>query len=448
MMGTRKEVMIMQAQDWRWQRTREQVGVWEHRGKVAISGVGHAPMERRWDGTDLSKAMGSYALIAGQKALDDAGLSRDDIDGIITCKDTMIRYPATWKERGGHYFDPPFDSEDGISTVSGEWLAKQMGLKNVTYINNNSPIIFGMMAMAAQAVGDGLCNTCLVWYNAGNFEGRYAQGGENATDYARGGAQWGSPWGYQSGAMMNTIIVFNQYCRKYGSNHDRIAPFAVNQRRNGLKTPWGFYTNHEPYQITTEDYLNARVVMKPLVILDADRPVHSSVAYVFTTAERAKDMKQMPVYILNHAQNGIGGRSTMSTLEERQTAAESIARKMWRGSGLGPQDIDIFNPYDGYLLFAQESLEGFGWHGVKKGEAHEFYAGDIRVEGAHPFLSSGGNNGTGRTRTALYTDSIEQLRGTAGERQVTVRAETALAGACMGGGPGVDSYVLLSKHPS
>ena len=65
------------------------------------------------------------------------------------------------------------------------------------------------------------------------------------------------------------------------------------------------------------------------------------------------------------------------------------------------------------------------WHGVKRGDAFQFYAGDIRVEGPHPFCSSGGNLGTGRLRTAMYTDSIEQLRGTAGARQVKVRAETA-----------------------
>jgi hypothetical protein len=76
---------------------------------------------------------------------------------------------------------------------------------------------------------------------------------------------------------------------------------------------------------------------------------------------------------------------------------------------------------------AQFFLEGFQWHGVKRGDAFAFYAGDIRVEGPHPFCSSGGNLGNGRTRTAMYTDSIEQLRGTAGARQVRVRAETALA---------------------
>src|SRR5215472_10584745 len=72
-------------------------------------------------------------------------------------------------------------------------------------------------------------------------------------------------------------------------------------------------------------------------------------------------------------------------------------------------------------------LEGFQWHGVKRGDAFAFYAGDIRIEGPHPFCSSGGNLGNGRTRTAMYTDSIEQLRGTAGARQVKVRTETALA---------------------
>ena len=49
----------------------------------------------------------------------------------------------------------------------------------------------------------------------------------------------------------------------------------------------------------------------------------------------------------------------------------------------------------------------------KRGDAFAFYAGDIRVEGPHPFSSSGGNLGNGRTRTAMYTDSIEEFRGSA-----------------------------------
>ena len=53
--------------------------------------------------------------------------------------------------------------------------------------------------------------------------------------------------------------------------------------------------------------------------------------------------------------------------------------------GFGPEDVDIFNPYDGYAPMAQFFLEAFQWHGVKRGDAFAFYAGDIRVEGPHPF---------------------------------------------------------------
>ena len=91
------------------------------------------------------------------------------------------------------------------------------------------------------------------------------------------------------------------------------------------------------------------------------------------------------------------------------------------------------------------SLEAFQCNGVKGGDAFAFYAGDIRVEGPHPFCSSGGNLGNGRTRTAMYTDSIEQLRGTAGARQVRVRAETALAAFTT---PSNGGWIMFGKHPS
>ena len=83
--------------------------------------------------------------------------------------------------------------------------------------------------------------------------------------------------------------------------------------------------------------------------------------------------------------------------------------------------------------------------GVKRGDALKFYAGDISVHGPHPFSSSGGNLGTGRVRAAMYTDSIEQLRGQAGKRQVKVRAETALAAFTT---PPNGGWMMFGKHPS
>ena len=432
---------MTQQRDTNWMRNRKGLGVWEHRGKVAVAGWGNSPIQRRWDGKSLDQTLGAYAMIAAQRAIEDAGLTVDQIDGIMTSPETRVG--DTWAPRP--FFEPPYDTEDGITIVSGEWLNKQMGFKNVKYIDSTAPQIGGMMGKAAQAVGDGRCNTLLVYYPMGNIEGRYEHRGQNVTDYASGNSAFSATWGYQSGAMMNTLIIHEMYCRKYGGSHDMLGALAINCRRNGLMTPWGFYSQHEPYQLTMEDYQASRFVMEPLRVLDCDRPVCSVGAFIFTTADRAKDMKQPPVYVLNHNQDPGRGRSTMATLDESQEWCADLAEMTWEGSGLGPADVDVLNPYDGYLTFTQQFLEGFQWHGVKLGEAMDFYQEDIRVEGPHPFLSSGGNNGTGRTRSALHSDSIEQLRGTAGKRQIQIRCETALAGS---NNPGGSGWIFYSKHPN
>jgi hypothetical protein len=198
-------------------------------------------------------------------------------------------------------------------------------------------------------------------------------------------------------------------------------------------------------QLTIEEYLSSRYILNPLRLWDCDRPVNASTAYLFTTAERARDMQQKPVYVLNHSQHNFKQRSTQADLEQIEDWTDRAARRMYEGAGLGPADVDIFNPYDGYAPMAQFFLEAFQWHGVKRGDAFAFYAGDIRVEGPHPLCSSGGNLGNGRTRTAMYTDCIEQLRGTAGARQVKVRAETSLGPFTT---PSSGGWIMFGKHPS
>jgi hypothetical protein len=127
-------------------------------------------------------------------------------------------------------------------------------------------------------------------------------------------------------------------------------------------------------------------------------------------------MRQRPVYVLNHSQHNSRKRTTQEDLDEIEDWTDRAGKRMYEGARLGPYDVDVFNPYDGYAPMAQFFLEAFRWHGVKRGDAFAFYAGVIRVEGPHPFCSSGGDLGNGRTRTAMYTHSIEQHRGTAGAR--------------------------------
>jgi len=72
------------------------------------------------------------------------------------------------------YFDPPYDSEWGLTLVNAEWLITQMHLPNVTYAPANVPTIGEMVGLASQAVGDGLCHTCLVIYRRATWKGGIA----------------------------------------------------------------------------------------------------------------------------------------------------------------------------------------------------------------------------------------------------------------------------------
>jgi len=254
---------------YQWRRDKDGLGVWDHRGKVAVAGYGHSPVDRRWDERSMDQSLGAYTILACRLAMEDAGVTPNQIDGIICCDSHIAGgsggTASNWAPRP--YFDPPYDSELGLTLINGEWLAKVMELPNVRFAPTGVPTIGEMVGMASQAIADGKCNTCLVIYPTGNLEGRYRRGGENADDYAKGARQWVAPWGNHGGNDFINIFPHNQYCLKYGGTHDDLAPFVINQHRNGLLTPWGYNASHGLEQLTVEDYVTSRYILNPLGIV-------------------------------------------------------------------------------------------------------------------------------------------------------------------------------------
>jgi acetyl-CoA acetyltransferase len=435
-----------------WRRDREGLGVWPHQGKVAITGWAMSPVDRRWDGVSMDRTLGAYCILAAQRALEDAGVKPEEVDGLLQCPNNMAG--AAGGGAAGNwgptrpYFPPPYDSEDGLTIVTGKWMLNNMPeLTNVKFAPAVVPDIGEGLGMAAQVVADGICNVALYIYTANNLEGRYRRGGDNAADYARGNNQWTFPWGANVLSLqIDGTIAIQQYCARYGTTWEELmAPLILNEHRNGMMNSWGYYSTNGASLLTKEDYLASRPIAWPARIWDYDRPVNAAGAFIITTAERARDMRQKPVYVLNHNQ-GSGGRARSShmTLDEWMEGKHKVARMVYEGSGLHPEDVDIFNPYDGFSPFLPLALEAFQWHGVKEGDAKDFVNGDISVEGPHPYVSGGGNLGNGRTRTAMYIDGIEQLRGTAGKRQVRVKAETAICAYA----PALSaSYLCLANTP-
>ena len=415
-------------------RSDEGLGLWEHRGKVAAVGVGHAPTARRWDGRAKS-SVGALTILALRRAIEDAGVAPDQIDGLVVVPDTTTG--AYWEEGKPvpmdvvNAFVPSGDPLDGIAKLSAEWLLANMPeLTNVQFTMYGPGCMSTALNVTAQAVGDGLTHTCLVVKSWHNFEGRYYQGGANALDTRPGRAAFTQLWG--TPACYGTALQFAEYCRKYGKSHEMMAPFMENSRRNGLMFPEGYWAQHRPEALPAEDYLAARWIAKPASLFDNDLPIMMSGAYLFTTAARAKDLRQKPVYILNHASSKTRWRSLVPTLDEVEADTARSARKIYEGAGISADDLSFENMYDGFSLFHQFHLEGLGYRGIKFGEALDFYQTDISIEGPNPVSPSGGNVGSGRSRVWLHTDCIQQLQGRAGARQVTgVTPEVAVSGGPM-----------------
>jgi acetyl-CoA acetyltransferase len=319
---------------------------------------------------------------------------------------------------------------DGIAGLSSEWILKNMPeLKNVKFTMYGPTCMTNDVVVAAQAVAEGRTEVCLVLKGWHNFAGRYYVGQQGrAEETTSGPGKWNNTWG--TVACYGTASQFQRYCWKYGKNHDMHAPFLVNERRNGLMFPEGFFYQHRPEPITVEDYLSARWIAKPANLYDNDLPICTSAAYLFTTPERARDMKQKPVYILGHASDRSRPRSggAPATLEEVEATTDMTGRKIYESAGITARDLSFENMYDGFAEFHMFHIEGLRYGGIKRGEGLDFYQTDISIEGPNPVSSSGGNAGSGRTRFWMSTDCMQQIQGRAGQRQIRKKAEVGVSG--------------------
>jgi len=382
--------------------------------------------------------VGAWTIIAIRNAIEDAGLTPDQVDGLVLVPETTTG--NTWpKDRPVPQsmldtFNTTDDPLDGIVKLSAEWVLKNMPeLTNVKFVMHAPICMSNALVVASQAVGEGLSNTCLVvrgWHNLG---GRYYVGqGDTAGDTISGSGKWSGLWG--TVACYTSALIFDEYCRRYGKSHDMMAPFVIEEKKNGLLLPEGFWAQHRPETLSVEDYLAARWVAKPANLFDNDLPICVSAAFVLTTSERAQDMKQKPVYILNHVRTLPSARGVVPTLDDWERDSDSTGRKLFEGAGITSQDVDFENMYDGFTLFHQFHLEGLRFAGVQRGEALDFYQTDISIEEPNPVSPSGGNAGGGRTRFWLHYDSVQQLQQRAGARQVHLkngRPDIGISGAFM-----------------
>lgn len=254
------------------------------------------------------------------------------------------------------------------------------------------------------------------------------------------------------GAMddVNDLVAAHAYsaanwlalnCRRhmelYGTTKQQLGWVALNGRRNAALNPLAVYRD----PMTMSDYLSARPVSTPFGLLDCDVPIDGSIAVVVSHAGYAADCPHRAVKV-----EAIGGSDGAGGWFHRadypKMAMSDAAAQMWSRTDLKPADLDAAQLYDGFTFLTLAWLEALGVCG--DGEAGAYVEGGTRIarDGELPLNTYGGQLSAGRMHGywALHEGCL-QLRGDAGERQVSHRPEVGVVS--VGGGP-VAGCLLLT----
>ena len=284
--------------------------------------------------------------------------------------------------------------------------------------------ITGSVGMAVNAVASGAADYVLLHRALHNPAGKYHA---NPMRQARGPMQWTAPQGF-FGPLAMIALPYNEYLQRYGASRESMAAVVVEARKNGARIPWSYWHDRP---LSTDEYLQAPLLFDPVCRYDCDIPVDGVAAFVFTSAERAKDLPHQPVYVAGYA-SGTPARQRLPLhwpLDDILDGGAQMARRLWASAGITAREVDLPQVYDGFSPFVWFWLEVLGI--CPPGEAHRFVeAGGIDSDrpGAIPALSGGGALGNGRMHgIPQMLECYLQLARRAGDRQ---RDQATIGLAC------------------
>jgi acetyl-CoA acetyltransferase len=227
---------------------------------------------------------------------------------------------------------------------------------------------------------------------------------------------------------------------EFGTTTDQLAMIALNARRNAEINPKAVYRD----PMSLEDYYASRMITTPFRLFDCDAPVDGSTAVVVSTVDHAKDVDH-PVARVEAVGTALRGRPSWDQYEDSTSmAARDAGAHLWERTDLKPGDVDVAELYDGFSFLTMTWLEALGFCG--KGESGPFIEGGHRIarEGELPLNTHGGQLSAGRLHGFGFVhEACLQLRGEAGERQVTHKP-VEVAAVANGGGP-IAGAMLLSR---
>ncbi|QIL71088.1 thiolase [Diaphorobacter sp. HDW4B] len=363
------------------------------RGKSAIVGVGQAGIGEAHGFTVME-----ILAQAATKAVADAGLTMQDIDGLATCSSAA----SMW------------------ALPVAEYLGLRPQFIDSTMLGGSSFIAHLMPAM--MALESGQCNAVLVCYGSTQKTGTFSRKGMTDAFKLIDPLPYEHP--YQPMLPPTAYaLAASRHMHEFGTTREQLAEVAVAARRWAQLNPEAYM--RDPLSI--DDVLNSRMISTPLTVRDCCLVTDGAGAFVLMRADRAKAQKQKPVYVLGNA-TAVWNRQISCMENLTVTSASESGQRAFDMAGLKPSDVDVVGLYDAFTINTLLFLEDLGF--CKKGEAGAFVQnGGIAPGGRLPVNTNGGGLSCvhpGMYGIFLVIEAVRQLRGECGERQVK-DAKVALA---------------------
>lgn len=357
------------------------------RGRTAI--VGAADTE-----IGIVKHMGATQLCidAILRAVADAGISKDEVDGLVTCNSMA---------------EPYLYHAEAIA----EYL--QIFPSYCMSIGAGGGTTFTALHQAASAIESGICHTVVIAM-ADSLRSGMTREKALAMQSSSGHPQFERPYGPTVPAYY--ALIAQAHMHEYRTTPEHLAAVAVATRQHAMRNP----AAQMRAPLTIEEVLASRMIADPLHLLDCSLVSDGGAAVVLTARERAKDFRQRPVFLLGvgegHGHEHISAARSLTT-----SAAVESGKRAYAMAGIGPRDIDFAQLYDCFTPVVLIELEDLGF--CAKGEAGAFVAtGHTAPGGSLPVNTHGGllshaHPGNPGSMFAL-TESVMQVRRSAGERQL------------------------------
>ncbi len=384
------------------------------KGAAAITGLGITEMGKLY-----GRGASSFAGEAIRLAVDDAGLTKGDIDGLL--------------------INAGVGSAGALSLELAQYLGFER-LRVLNHMNGAGSTPAQMVIYAAMCIAQGMANHIVCVFADAPLQAP----GPSSAAYNRPAAAHGMASVPPAVGMFSVNAAYALAARRhmalYGTTNDHLGAIAVATRAWATMNPRAQIRS----PLTLDEYHRSRWIMEPFHLLDCCLVSNGGVAIVVSGAERARDLRRPPVYVLGVGQGHHANTGRAGWEPEVNTAATLAKETAFRMAGVELADIDVLELYDCYTYTVLVTLEDYGF--CAKGEGGPFVAdGKLRPGGALPTNTGGGElSGYYMWGMTPLSEGIIQTRGQGGDRQVEQHDLVMVTGN--GGILNYHGCMILSPH--